>query len=181
MSRYHTIKMKKRHQIAERRKMVTQYFCRERWPVDEIAIELGVSPDTVRNDIKAIEKEYKKNAVGDYERMVVRELQALEIMEAECIKRLTDCKKPWQGARWMEERRKIIEQRARMLGLNAPDKHVNVNVNARVSKEDRDAAVAAVFESQKQIAAIEDATKRSVDDIEDAEIVEEETPDVATG
>ena len=134
----------KRHELAMRRKQVSVFFS-QRYRLNEIADLMGISPSTVAADIKYLEKLWEKDGLSNIESTKVRELHDLDKMEQECIRRLDLCTKPWQGARWMEERRKIKKRRAELMGLDAPKNIRHTHKDRTLNKEQRDAAFNAMF------------------------------------
>ena len=135
-----------------------------------------ISHKTIQNDIRVLRQQYIKQGNLDVEEALVRELIELDSMEEECNRRLSEIPNAWQGARWMEERRKIKQHRAKLLGLFAPDKRVQLNVNTEIRKEDRDGALNAALadlkavdltESAKRIPHDPDAIDAEFDEVED--------------
>jgi len=133
------------HEIIERRVKVSELF-KKRYKHYEIAQMLGVDRSTITKDIKAIQKEWKAEALDNLHIVRLRELADLDDMERICIERLEKlAKNPHQGSRWMEERRKIKERRSKLLGLDAEQKMSVKRELTIITKEKRDQVVLAAL------------------------------------
>ena len=140
---------KRQFGLAKRRSLVADYYdgrrsCEQVRVILEEKHEIKVSADTIERDVKFLQKKFVEEGHLNIQSNLIRELRDLNQMERTCNEKLEGCSKPWQGARWMEERRKIKEHRARLLGLYAPDKRVSMEIKTEVSKEDRDEVLKAV-------------------------------------
>jgi hypothetical protein len=120
--------------MEQRRTEVARLLCEEHLRPMAIAKILGVHQATVYKDVIAIRQEWKKDRLDHVEEVRMRELAELDEMERICMERLIGCTQPWQGARWMEERRKIKERRAKLLGLDAPEKRLNFGAQVTLNK-----------------------------------------------
>ena len=130
------------HEIRERRQKITE-LARQGYRQWEIAEMIDVRQGTVTNDLKIMEAIWIKSGMLDVHLIKLRQLNKLDEMEQIAIQRLEAlAKDPRSGSRWLEERRKIIERRCRILGLDAP-KQVDVSIEIGETKEQRDAAVKA--------------------------------------
>ena len=128
-----------RYAKRERRAQVAGLY-KKRYRMHEIAEMLGIARKTVMRDIRHLEELWIKSQIEDIQSVKLRELSELDEMERTCIERLEKCTQPWQGARWMEERRKVKERRASILGIDAP-KNLNITTKDKtLTKEQRDAA-----------------------------------------
>jgi hypothetical protein len=122
--------------MEERRTEVAKLLCEEHMRPGAIARLLDVDPSTITRDIRAIRKEWKRERIDNVDEVRMREIAELDEMERICMERLRGCTAPWQGARWMEERRKIKERRAKLMGLDAPDMHVNFGAQVTLKRGD---------------------------------------------
>lgn len=135
----------KAHEVKERRLKVSELY-KKRYRQFEIARILNCDQSTISRDIKAIHKEWSAQCVDNIHIVRIRELADLDEMEKECIIRLEELKKhPHQGSRWMEERRKIKERRARMLGLDTEQRYVVRKEITIVDKAKRDEVMLAAL------------------------------------
>jgi hypothetical protein len=109
----------------------------------EIAEMLNTRQDTISRDLKVMEVIWMRSGMLDIHVVKLRQLNKLDEMEQIAIQRLKALEKdPRAGSRWLEERRKIIERRCKILGLDAP-KQFDISVEINETKEQRDAAVRA--------------------------------------
>ena len=138
--------------LEERRKEVARLLVRMHMRPREIGEQLGIHMGTVYRDIKWLKKEWEKERISHIDDLRMKELAELDEMEKICMEKLEGCANPWQGTRWIEERRKIKERRAKMLGLDAPDRAVHMNANIQVSKDDADKVVAAILQAENPLA-----------------------------
>lgn len=129
--------------IHLRRKKVAELYAK-RWNEQEIAEHFGCNKSTICRDLDALRMLWLECQIDNIHLAKLRELADLEEMEKICISRLEKLEKnPHQGTRWMEERRKIKERRAKLLGLDAEQK-MNITQSIEIiSKDQRDAAVKA--------------------------------------
>jgi hypothetical protein len=129
--------------IHLRRKKVSELYSK-RWNEMEIAEHLGVNVSTVSRDLTALRMIWLECQIDNINLAKLRELADLETMEKICIERLDKlASHPHQGTRWMEERRKIKERRAKLLGLDAEQK-MNITKSIEIiNKDQRDAAIKA--------------------------------------
>ena len=145
MSRYSRVLYQKRlkaNEIRERRMKVTE-LARQGYRQWEISEMVGVKQCTVAKDLKIMEAIWLRSGMLDLHVMKLRQLNKLDEMEQIAIQRLEALKKdPRSGSRWLEERRKIIDRRCKILGLDAP-KQFDVSIELNETKEQRDAAVRA--------------------------------------
>jgi len=102
----------------ERRRAQVAELYLQRMTQTEIARILGVSQPTVSRDIKAIERRWRQQAVDNLDRQKLRELAELDRMEREAAINYQHT----HDIKWFRERKWIKEQRAKILGLYAPEK-----------------------------------------------------------
>lgn len=130
------------NEIRERRQKVTE-LARQGYRQWEIAEMTGVKQSTIAQDLKIMEAIWIRSGMLDVHLIKLRQLNKLDEMEQIAIQRLEAlAKDPRAGSRWLEERRKIIERRCKILGLDAP-KQLDISVEIGETKEQRDAAVRA--------------------------------------
>jgi len=150
-----------RYARRERRAQIAGLY-KKRYKMHEIAEMLGINIATVSRDIKYLESLWIKSQIDNIESVKLRELSELDEMERVCIERLEKCTQPWQGARWMEERRKIKERRAAILGFDAP-KNLSITTKDRtLTKEQRDAAFRVALGGTSPARLIEDMMSDTV-------------------
>lgn len=124
-------------EIEARRLRVADMLLR-RMNQTAIAKVLGVSKPTVHRDVLAIEAEWRKQAVADLDTIKARELAELDEMERQVIKASVE-----QGddpgvesPKWVEARLKIKDRRAKLLGLDSPQKIEHVEpLTVKIVKE----------------------------------------------
>ena len=138
------IKRSKPTEVAERRRNVADLYLQGYAQV-KIAQRLGISQSTVSNDIQAIQKEWRKSAIRDFDILRERELKKLDRIESESWEAWFRSQKPAQSAtitsngqqsqktqkrledqygdpRYLSEIRACIASRRALLGLDAPTK-----------------------------------------------------------
>lgn len=116
----------------------------------ELGKKMGIDQAAVSRLMKEIREEWKQERLDSYEIDIDIHLAELEKVRKECWKRLKACKNPAQGARWTEMIINALKERARLLGLNAPDKlEIDHNI---ITKDQRDLA----FEAFSQFRAIKE-------------------------
>lgn len=113
----------------------------------ELAEKLGVNKSTISRDLKAITENLRMMNSEAWMAHRDRILFEIEGNKQECMRRLKNCTRPHQGARWMEEWGKLTDKQVRILGLNAPER-VLLDTGDDFSKREADAAV------QKALAAM---------------------------
>lgn len=121
---------------ADRRRQIAALRCK-RLSQTEIAEIIGVSLGTVNRDLKIVEAEWREEALRSIEEVKSRELADLAEMERDAgVEFDTSAVKyklrsedgtavAVEGPRdpnWLEQRRRIKEHRAKLLGLYAPDR-----------------------------------------------------------
>ena len=100
--------------IEERRRKVTGLYL-GRVSKTRIAQALAVERHTIAADIRWLEEQWRKELLGDPVAVRAQELAELDDMERETAQHQGDLK-------WMDRRIKLKERRAKMLGLDAPQK-----------------------------------------------------------
>ena len=157
MSNYSRMKKStKQHDIAVRRKKISELY-KKRYYQAEIAEELGIDPSLVSLDLKAMNETFKEEMMDNLIDIKVRELHDYNEMEKICIEKLAGITDPKSGSRWIEERRKIKQAKAKLLGLDSPVKFQTQRVTVHINKEQRDAVVLAALGGK--LPAIEDKQK----------------------
>jgi DNA-binding MarR family transcriptional regulator len=136
---------KNRFKHAERRKKIMDAM-REHPGLSqlELAEIIGVDRSTISRDMRVIADELRIQTSEDFMIHRDRVLREVQANKDECMRRLSLCKNPHQGSRWMDEWNKLVEKEIRMLGLNAPEK-LMLAIKDEFSKEERDAAVNAAL------------------------------------
>jgi len=126
------------HVKQERRAKVSELW-KQKYKMTQIAEMLGVDVSTISRDIRYLDKQWVETQnlnIGDLRN---RELRELDEMEQICILRLEALiSSPTKGARWMEERLKIKQRRAQLLGIDAATKFEVHKPSQGISKEKRD-------------------------------------------
>ena len=136
---------KQKVQRAVRRKKIIMLL-RENagYTHQDLADKLGCNRGTISSDLKAIDAELTIQNREDFMLHRDRILRELQGNKDECMRRLSACKNPAQGSRWMEEWSKLTEKEIRMLGVNMPER-LHITAEEVASKEDQDKAVDAVI------------------------------------
>ncbi len=129
----------RKHIMADRRNKVSEFYL-QGYRKNEIARELNVSQRTISSDLKFLHEMWKKQQIDNIDEIKIRELAKLDELEKKCSKKFNGCNKATSGARFLEEWRKILERRSKLLGLDAAEKHMVVGAIATISKEQNDAA-----------------------------------------
>jgi len=135
----HPLSAQRKHIMAARRIKVSDLYL-QGYRYDEIATLLGVTKRTIGNDLRFLHDEWKKQQIDNIDEIKIRELAKLDELEKKCAIKFNGCHKATSGARFLEEWRKILERRSKLLGLDAAEKHMVVSTIANVSKEQNDAA-----------------------------------------
>lgn len=132
-------------ELASRRQAVASYYLM-RVDQNKIAELLGISQPTVSRDINFLIKEWKEESKAVIDDIIARESAELNNMEMEAANNYNKAKgrkpkyeddpgtpsDPQQMERWMNVRLKIKERRAKMLGLDRPQK-VELDANMKHS------------------------------------------------
>lgn len=115
----------------------------------ELAKLLGVDRSTVQRDLKIMTEEMNLQNRDDFLAHQKRLLEDIQVKKALCMEKLEGCSSPTQGARWMEEHTKLVTLECKLLSMFSPEKILDQidKKDKRVGKAERDAAVAAVFDS----------------------------------
>lgn len=135
-------------EILENRAKIANLYLKG-WQQKDIAVELGLSPATVSRDIKALIEEWRQSAISDIEEAKAKELARINRIEREAWEAWEASKQMETGHRqttqyggegqsasyavtrraspgdtkYMDIIRWCIDQRCKLLGLNAPDRH----------------------------------------------------------
>jgi len=157
--------------VADRRKQVATYFRDDpNLTMAEVSKLLNVSQSTVANDVKLIVAELKTETHEIHIIRLAALVEELKKVRAACWEGL-DNSKAGSGSRWMEEVMRAVDIENKMFGFYAP-KRYEIRETTDVSKEQRDAAVAAAMRGEELQKQIEQNIK-DADDIVDGEIVED--------
>jgi hypothetical protein len=100
--------------IRDHRRVEVGRMLLARTPIRTIAARLHVSTNTVCNDIKVVERWWHDTAIKDRGKLVERECKLLDELERAWLERAL-----WDGAA-LDGVLRIMAQRAKLLGLNAP-------------------------------------------------------------
>ena len=118
-------KSQSRMRILNRRKKVSEMYLR-RFTLSQIAETLGKSMGTIQKDIAAIRDEWRKESKEHIGEVITRELAELQHIENEAAKQFIR----QRDKSFLETRLKCKDRRAKLLGLDQPEKHQNeVNVS----------------------------------------------------
>jgi len=112
---------RRRQAVSKRRVTVAKLWTR-RLTQEEIAAAVGVDQSTVSRDLKALVTAWRKEALGDVTATRARELADLDSMEREAAVAASAKVSPQELARLLEVRLRVKERRARLLGLDAPQR-----------------------------------------------------------
>lgn len=114
----------KNAEINERRRKVAA-FTLNKYEQQDIADLLGVHQSTISRDIAFLNKQWLAATENDIKKMKAREVAELERMERDAAAMYVTAKnsdRPKDAVAWMEERLKIKDRRAKLLGLDTPIK-----------------------------------------------------------
>lgn len=115
----------------------------------QIAEMLEIDESTVTRSMQALEKQALqefRDHVEDKRKIIAGEYEKICYLENICAQRLERTKAhPERGSRWAEEWRKLMERKARMLGLDSAQKYEHAIEENPATKEQRDAAVQAAL------------------------------------
>lgn len=101
-------------QIRDHRRVEVARMMLARTPVRVMASRLGVSTNTVNNDIKVIERWWQDSAIKDRAKLVERECRILDELERAWLGRAL------YDAVALDNVLRIMARRAKMLGLDQP-------------------------------------------------------------
>jgi hypothetical protein len=110
-----------RTKVADRRRQVGRLHL-SRVPQRDIARKLGISQATVSADLKLLRADWRHEAKGTIAEASFRELAALDADEATFRAKMAATKEEDLQIRYYQLVLKIMERRARILGLDAPAK-----------------------------------------------------------
>lgn len=116
-------KAAKMTEMADRRRKVAALHL-ARVPQYEIARQLGIKDDVVSDDLKAVRAEWNKDRKEDVVEFQARDLAALEADEGSVRRRLAILPADMhvERVRYHDLLIKIMDRRARLIGLDAPTK-----------------------------------------------------------
>jgi len=142
--KYKKIEMlKRRIQIMDLKK--------QEYTKTQIAQMLGIDESQVTRDIQAIDQEVSeeyRSRITDLSGIIAAEYQKICFLENLCAQRLERTKNnPERGSRFVEEWRKLMERKAKLLGLDSETKHRYTIDENPATKEQRDAAVQAALKA----------------------------------
>lgn len=103
--------------IAERRRSVAALYLAHQTQT-AIARRLSVAQSTVSEDLTALKEEWRRESLDDLSQIIEREAHELDEMERRAAMADAKCKTP----EWFDRRLKCKERRARLLGLDQPQK-----------------------------------------------------------
>jgi len=104
--------------IVDRRFAVAEAYFREKRTVREIAKDFDVSEQIVRGDVKWLLKLYRESVLQNIDEVVVQEIIELNEMERDAVRKFIAT----GSVQWFESRLKVKAQRAKLLGLDAPQR-----------------------------------------------------------
>jgi hypothetical protein len=107
--------------VQERRKQVAAYHL-ARWTQQDIAAKLGVGDATISRDLDALRKGWAAEARADIAQATARELAVLDNDESTWRARMQKAEKPGDRLGIYDRIFRIMERRAKLLGLDAPTK-----------------------------------------------------------
>ncbi len=102
--------------LDRRRQVAALYLARQ--TQEAIARKLEVSQTTVCDDLATLREEWRQEQQADIAAIIVRELAELSEMEGAAAIQFASTHEP----AWILARLKIKDRRARLLGLDAPEK-----------------------------------------------------------
>ena len=111
-------KLQSQMRILERRKKVSELYLR-RYTMLQISELLNTCLKTISNDIIAIKKEWQEEAKDSIAEVISRELAEIQHLENEAAKQFIR----QRDKAFLELRLKCKDRRAKLLGLDAPEKH----------------------------------------------------------
>jgi hypothetical protein len=131
--------------VERRRRLIELVREHPDWDQQMLADTLKVNKSTVSRDLRIINEEFK--IVNSEHWLLHRDRVLKEIKEQkeECLRRLRGCTKPHQGARWQEEWTKLMQNEAKILGINSPS-HIMV----KEIGEDGKIAIPAILDSETE-------------------------------
>ncbi len=150
-------------ELADRRKKVAA-FTLNRYDQTTIASMLGVNQSTVSRDINFLMKNWRQAAENDILDHIGRELAELDLMEKEAAANYITLKSEGslkQANTWMATRLQIKDRRAKLLGLDKPQKVLSANVEI-----DGDTDISKLKEQMKLYESIWDEPNANVPDKE---------------
>lgn len=103
--------------ILDRRRRVASLYLAHQTQTT-IARTLSVSQTTVSEDLAALKEEWRRESLTDIAQVIEREAAELDEMERRAA--IADAK--WKTPEWFDRRLKVKERRARLLGLDQPQK-----------------------------------------------------------
>jgi len=162
-----TGKRRSASQLSRDRRAIAEYYLKG-WLQSAIAAELGISQQTVSNDLRALQVQWEKSALRDFDTMRGEELAKIDNLEREywagwlrsgkneetLVKKAKDGKgteaiKTSKGQagdpRFLAGIERCIERRCKLLGIDAPAQHEHrVRFGVAEWREERAARLAAI-------------------------------------
>lgn len=107
--------LRKNVALADRRRRVARLYL-SKITQEEIAAQLGVDQAQISRDLAYLRKEWAAVSITDTNTVRGQELAELRDMERDCAVNFLQSKE----VKWLQERRRIKERVAKMIGLDAP-------------------------------------------------------------
>lgn len=120
-------------QIAKHRKLIAEYYLHGMYQY-EIAEEIGLDQATISRDLKAIQKEWLKSTLRDFDELKAQELAKIDDLEITYRDGWNTSKdeNTVGDPRFLNGIDRCIERRCKLLGLDAPIKHKDVSEPQKV-------------------------------------------------
>lgn len=117
--------MSKKEELLSRRAKVAKLYL-EGWTQEQLGQQLGVTQQSISNDLKVLREEWREAAKEDTEDLHAQALAQIKKALADLwdqwdLSKLNKYSQP--DARLMNEIGKWFDRWTKLLGLNAPDKH----------------------------------------------------------
>ncbi len=102
---------------AQRRETIAKLYLRH-ITMPQIAVQLHVNKGTVSRDVKYLIEQWRERAQGPIAQWIAQELAEIDQMEQDAALQFASTR----DRQWLETRLHIKDRRAKLLGLDAPQK-----------------------------------------------------------
>lgn len=124
-------------EIARRRRLVASLYVRGATQ-EEIGERLKISQATVSRDLSELRKGWAAK-VAERGALILLEAAKLDDMERQACQRFADERETKKADVWFRERLRLMERRAKLLGLDQPER-LNVSVGELDAEIERELA-----------------------------------------
>lgn len=151
---------------------------------DELAVKYGVSLTTLKNDERTLREWFRKQAAQSVAELSEKELAFAYDQRRICVDKVSEAMMSG-GVRWMELALGWTRRISELMGLDAPSKNINLNLNydayAKEQGVDRHSLalglIAETINIIKEVQLTPDELRPLFDALQSAQVVKDVTPE----